>query len=298
MSSTQQFHFVINPVAGGNKKDGLSEALLELCAQNNVRAEFFHLTGGKDAAAIQAKIEAITPDVVVACGGDGTINLIGSLLLGSTTSLGVLPCGSANGLATELGMTTAIEDNFATWLAGHTLDMDVIRINGQHLCFHLADVGTNARLIQQYDTLSIRGRLGYLWGFLRVFFKRYAVRMRLDVDGHDRPHKIKVEMAVFANARKYGTGAIINPEGKLDDGFFEVCLFRLIPFWQLFGLVYHLFTGTLTRSPYARVLRTQQAHLLLSQPLPLQVDGEVLAEVQEVKAEICTDKLKIIVPAP
>lgn len=103
-------------------------------------------------------------------------------------------------------------------------------------------------------------------------------------------------MITFANARKYGTGALINPNGKVDDGRFEICVFEPYPRWQLPHLTYLFFTGRLNNSKYVEILSTTKGTISLAKPQPLQVDGEMIGETTEITVELHPDKLQLIVP--
>ncbi|MFN7117444.1 MAG: diacylglycerol/lipid kinase family protein, partial [Saprospiraceae bacterium] len=225
---------------------------------------------------------------------DGTINLVGGALLGKMVPLGIIPLGSANGMATELLIPKDVAGSVQVLLEGKIIDMDVLEVNKEHLCFHLADVGFNAKLIQQFDEAPGRGKLTYLWGFLKTIWQKEGVRTLIQTP--NRQLKQSIEMITFANATKYGTGALINPQGKIDDGQFEACIFKPYPRWEIPHLTWLFFTGKLDNSRHIRILSTAEIEVVLARAQPLQIDGEVVGEVKKVTVKVHPEKVPVLVP--
>jgi diacylglycerol kinase family enzyme len=286
--------FVLNPISGGINKEQFKTQLHTICVESDLVFTIFETTGTDDRQKILTKIEQFQPTIVVACGGDGTINLVGQAMLGNGIPMGIIPLGSANGLATELLISNKLEENVNLLFTGKTIQMNVLQVNREHFCLHLADVGFNAKLVQEYDEAPGRGKLTYLWSFLKTIWKKEGVRSQIRLN--NRQLRQRTEMITFANARKYGTGALINPNGKLDDDRFEVCIFQPYPRWQLPHLTWLFFAGRLHHSRYVDIVSTKTVTVSLARPQPLQVDGEVVGEVTEVSVEMLAEKLPVVVP--
>lgn len=103
-------------------------------------------------------------------------------------------------------------------------------------------------------------------------------------------------MITFANARRYGTGAFVNPHGRIDDGQFEVCIFKPWPRWYFFWLAILSFSGRLDESRYVKILSVTEARVEADSPLPLQIDGELYGETKEVMVEMVDEKVRVWVP--
>jgi len=286
--------FILNPISGGIDKAQFKEQLHALCLEKLLEYEVLETTGDADEKQIKAKIKAWKPTTVVACGGDGTINLVGQVMLGSKIPMGIIPLGSANGMATELLITKDLQQNINVLLDGKRIEMDVIEINKKHLCFHLADIGFNARLIQEFDNVEGRGKLTYAWSFAKTILQKQGVRCRIKLP--HREFKETIEMITFANATKYGTGALVNPTGKIDDGKYEICIFEPHPRWKLPYLTWLFFSGHLNSSKHVDIISTTETVVSLSRPQALQVDGEVIGEVMKVEARLHAKKLPLLVP--
>lgn len=286
--------FIINPISGGVDKSDFKAQLQSICLEKSIEFAIFETTGKDDKVLIQKQVEFHHPDIVVACGGDGTVNLVGQALLGRAVPMGIIPLGSANGMATEFLISKGLDENIKVLLEGKKVEMDVLEVNDEHLCLHLSDIGFNAKLIQEFEEADGRGQLMYFRGFFKTIWQKEGISTLIKTP--DRMLKQKTEMITFANATKYGTGARINPNGKIDDGHFETCIFKPYPRWQLLHLTWLFFTGRLKRSKYVRILSTDQVEVSLAHPQPLQVDGEVLGEVATVRVKVRPEKIPVLVP--
>jgi YegS/Rv2252/BmrU family lipid kinase len=287
--------FVINPIAGGVDKADAKSRIERYCPSRNWTYRFLETTGEADEQRIRSAIEAFTPDTVVAGGGDGTINLVARTLLGhSGCRLGILPLGSANGLAGELGIGPNVEAALEVLSTGRVVAMDALLVQETHYSFHLADIGYNAQLIHNFEQADRRGRLGYLREAVRTLWERPYGRFHLTVD--DQEWRTPAVMITFANGRRYGSGAFVNPDGAIDDGWFEVCIFRPWPRWYLIWLLIRSFLGRVESSRWVRILPAQRVRLQVDRPLPLQVDGEALGTTDQVSVAIAKEKVGIWLP--
>jgi len=287
--------FILNPVAGPDDQEPVQPQIADYCQRYDHPFDILETRGdGEDPRRIREALDNSGTELVFACGGDGTVNMVAQAIMGSDIALGILPLGSANGLATELNLPYNVGECIDVLVQGKTIAMDPLRINQEHYSFHLADIGYNARLIQQFEEMEERGKIGYAKGFLQVIRDRPIARVRYQDDGQWTEKK--VVMAVFANARKYGTGAIINPDGQLDDGLFEIVLFRPWPRWYFLYLGLLSYLGRIKRSAYVKVLSQKKIYLTTDAPMDLQIDGEPMGSTGEVTVEICAEKVQLRVP--
>lgn len=283
--------FIINPVSGGKKKIQWEPVIRDYFKQLSYHIEFFILTGKDDEASIHERIKKLSPQKVVAVGGDGTINMVASELMGTSILLGILRGGSANGMAAELEIPVDPSEALDVIVKGREQKCDVIQFNEKEFCLHLSDLGLNARLVKYYDKNAIRG----MWGYVRLLAKILAegkpVRAHIRVDSFEKD--IPAYMIVFANASKYGTGAIINPNGSIDDGKFEVVVVRQISFIEFVKL----FLKKTTFNPKkVEVFETTKAEVTLKRNTHFQVDGEYMGKTKKINAKIIEDALLLMVP--
>lgn len=286
--------FVINPVSGNMDKRQAKSAIKEFCPARQWEYRLMNTTGEQDEERIKAAIAEYEPDTVVAGGGDGTVNLVAKTLINTAIKLGILPLGSANGLATEFDISTNVQEALDVLENGKAVPMDVLKINRQHYCFHLADIGYNAKMIQHLEGGKELGQWSYILEFFRTMKERPATKVQIKLP--DRQLKQKVAMITFANARRYGTGAVVNPDGKINDGKLEVCVFKPWPRWYLLWLGFHFFIGRLDESDYVDIYPAESVEIEAKDALPLQSDGELLGEMKSVKVAVAEETIEVWVP--
>lgn len=282
--------FVINRKAGISTVDYQSQ-ISEYFEGRNQKVSFFTIEGYCDPADLRKLIMEQMPPKVIAVGGDGTLKLVAESILDLPIELGIIPGGSANGLAFELGIPTHLIPALEIIETGKSIQIHVLRVN-DNLCIHLADIGLNAFMVQKFEQNQKRGMWGYILAAVKTFSKRYRMQLELEMDGQ----KIQFHafMLVLANATRYGTGAWINPIGSLEDSLFEVVVIRKISLWD--GL--RLALGLKTYEPKAiRVLQTKFLKLKSRKPVHFQVDGEYLGKVKELNVSLYPSALRVLVPA-
>jgi diacylglycerol kinase family enzyme len=142
--------FVLNPVSGAKKKPDWKTIIKDYFKELPQEIGFYELTGGDDSTGIENKIKEMQPNRVVAVGGDGTVSLVGKILIQNKIPLGILPGGSANGMAAELNIPADPQKALDIIISGKLHQCDTIRINEDEMVFHLADLGLNAQIIQYF----------------------------------------------------------------------------------------------------------------------------------------------------
>lgn len=283
--------FVINPKSGTKKKEDWEAQIREYFKTSEHTMEFYLLTGKNDATSVAHHIETVKPDRVVSVGGDGTVKMVGELLQGTDIPLGIIPAGSANGMARELEIPVSLPEALTIAIEGVPRKIDAIRINGKEICIHLSDMGLNAMLVKYFEGSGSRGMWGYGRALLRVLWWKQKMYATITTDGGTV--KRKAFMVVLANARKYGTGGNINPEGSIEDGFLEVVVLRRL---NLVELLKALMTDRAFDPEKIEVIKTKRAHIHTLRRHYFQVDGEYKGRVREVRAEILPGALYIVMP--
>ncbi len=285
--------FVINPIAGGREKQNWETAIRECFRQSDYAFEFFVQTGENDQSSVKLHIERFRPDTVVAIGGDGTVKMVAELLRDTDLRMGIIPAGSANGLAKELAIPADINGAIDVILNGRCRKMDAIIINNRELCFHLSDAGMNALLVKYFEKSKKRGLWGYGQSLLKMLWNKKKMQVTIATD--EGQFGRVAHMVVLANAEKYGTGAVINPDGNVADGKFEVVVVRKLHLVEIFKAV----TARKTFSPQRiEVFRTRKVQLEFRRKVHFQVDGEYLGKISSLEAHILPGVVNVLLPAP
>lgn len=283
--------FVINPRSGVQSDNSLEDLIHKQAAQTGFQFRIYKM--GKDhERCIKDLINEYKPDCVAAAGGDGTVNLVAGFLADTDMALLIIPSGSANGMAKELDITR-IEQAVALLGTGEMKKIDLIKINGQ-ISVHLADVGLNARIVKRFEADPRRGIMTYARHLFGEIFLMKHYRFYIIADG--KQFKRKAVSVTFANASKYGTGAVINPHGKLNDGLFELVIVKPFPDIKLLSIAWKMFFNKLHTSDYVEVISCREAFLRCSRRTTLQIDGEVIGRVKEFKVSMMHNALSVLVP--
>lgn len=284
--------FVINPTSGTSRKVDYSKLISQYAGEYNFSYEIYTTTGEDDKNKIHNRIDAFHPETVIAVGGDGTINNVATLLIGTNINLGIIPSGSANGLAYNLNLPTQFEEALKKNLEGPFKPMDVILINNEHYCLHLSDLGINARIVKRFEREGSKGLLGYGKQLIKeLIAAKSSFSFTLKTDESQK--RTKAEMVVIANASSYGTGIEINPYGKLDDGKFELVIIKPYPWWYIFIFIYRSFRGNLHKLQHVNVYKTSYAEVEVDEYQDFQIDGEIKDKTKSLKMEVVKHALKV-----
>ncbi|WP_069660494.1 diacylglycerol/lipid kinase family protein [Arcticibacter eurypsychrophilus] len=287
--------FVVNTKSGSRLEDNLKTIIQSDAENKNYEYQIYDLPDPILEKEILKKINLYKPDVLAAAGGDGTINLIASLIHKTPLPLLIIPTGSANGMASELKIGNKIDYALSLLTDGVEQHIDVLKINNK-ICIHLADVGLNARIVKRFEEDPERG----IWIYAKYLFREVFLikknKFIITIDG--KKIKLHAVSLTFANASKYGTGAVINPIGKIDDGKFELVVVKPFPRIKLLSIAWKMFTNNLHTSEYVQVYSCSKLHIHASKSTTLQIDGEIIGKVREIQAEIISSCLTLLVPPP
>lgn len=257
--------FIFNPNSGRRKSVDLIEDLLTV----NPDADYF-ISHSLTEFDNFFKSEVNKFKVVVICGGDGTINTSLKYLKDKDLALAVLPNGSGNGFARELGFKNDIKFLIDQILRGNTTYVDLIKVNDDLSC-NVTGLGIDSYVTTEFDKSRNRGLKGYIYNSIISFFTYTPIEAELIFN--QQTVTGKYFMICIANTRQFGSGAFIAPDAKFDDGLLEVALIRPLPFYRLPSLVYRLFRGTLRNSKYAEYIQTDSIQIK-SNSKSYHVDGE------------------------
>ena len=209
----------------------------------------------------------------VAWGGDGTVNEVGSALVGSDAALAIVPSGSGNGLARELNIPLDPAAAFDVVFAGRSRVIDAGELDG-HFFFNIAGLGLDACIAHRFaeSGLERRGFVRYLELAAREVTAFTPTNYDLTTDG--RQLRVRPLLIALANARQYGNGALIAPEAKLDDGKLDVVVVNHLPPWRVLMHSRRLFQGTVAQVPGVSMSKASSVVISSDAPLVYHVDGE------------------------
>lgn len=287
-STSPNFLFIINPSAGRTDTDWHAEIEKQLEGFNG-KFELFDLPDPCNAEVLKKIITDRQPERVIAVGGDGTIKAVAEALVGSHIPLGIIPGGSANGMARELDIPTDIKEAVEIIKAGYSKKIHLIKINGEY-CIHLSDIGFNALVVKRFQDENKRG----MWGYVKAAWKtlRQHSKMKVEIKVDNESTFLEASMVVVANATKYGNGVVINPEGSLFDQLFEVVVIRKISFREIFKM---RFTQKNFNEEKTLSFQTTWLNIVTKHKAHFQVDGEYRGKINQLHAELIPHALEVII---
>ena len=229
--------------------------------------------------------------VIVAGGGDGTVNEIASQLVHSGVILGILPMGSGKGLARSLGIPMDIRRAIQTLNDFNVIEMDTGLAN-QFRFINIAGIGFDAAVAHAYAGKSGRGFFTYAWQTVRLLF-RYtsipvSIRSGLE-DKHIRPF-----LLCFANSSQWGYGALVSPHADPGDNLLDLCIWNNFPRILSPLLLIRLFKGSIHRSKFMEILPFKAIEIVSTGHLIGHIDGEPVEFTMPLSVRVDPASLKVI----
>ncbi|NLN30251.1 MAG: diacylglycerol kinase [Bacteroidales bacterium] len=280
--------FILNPYAGIIPvKIIISE---ELKRRKNELSYFKSLSIDDSGSRIKQSFEKY--DIFIAAGGDGTVRSVASELIGTNKILGVLPMGSGNGFAKELGFRTNIRSLLKDIKKAEKLQIDVIKINDMN-CLNVAGVGLDSFVAHSFDRLKTRGFWSYAWVTMINFARLKPVNIEIIPEGEE---KITEDLFVFtiANTRQFGNNAYIAPDARPDDGIVDLVMIRPFPKFMFPVFIYRLFRGSLKESKYVKYLRTDKPLTIRTSETRFHIDGEAVEIPGDVSVKVISNALSVL----
>ncbi len=284
--------FVVNPTSEIINIKDIESLISGFAGKHKFNWQIHYTEKCNSEEKINKKIQNFLPDLIIAAGGDGTVNQVASQIIGSNIEMGIIPAGSANGLAYNLDIPSDFKEALHLALTAEAKPLDAIQLNENNYCFHLSDAGINARIVKRFESEGSKGLAGYGKQMLKeLFSKRSAFSFCIDTP--QKSKRYRAEMLVIANARCFGTGAVINPFGHPDDGEFEIVIIRPYPWWILFYLLRMFLFGKLEKLKYIDIIKADKASISFDKPHDMQTDGEIVKGIESLQVKIIPSALKV-----
>ena len=287
---------IINPRAGSRRrlspegKVALARKALAACGVTGTVALTTRAGGARELARAMVGDGAAT---LVAWGGDGTINEVATEAVAHGVSLGVVPGGSGNGLARELGLDRGPADALPIAIGGRERWIDTGTLNGR-LFVNAAGMGLDAHLATTFNRMTTRGPLAYFTVGVSELLSyqpaEYVVRAGAT------SFRRTALLVTVANGRQYGSGAMIAPGATLDDGKLDLVLLPALPLIPLAWHARRLFTGTVDTVPGVETIQVTSAQIDTVGTIAFHVDGEVFSGEGPVDVTVRPRTLRVRVP--
>jgi diacylglycerol kinase (ATP) len=283
--------FIINPISGGKKKDGVPELIKDTVDASLMEPVIAFSDGVAHARVIAA--EAVGKfDTVVAVGGDGTVNEVASAIVDTDTSLGIVPFGSGNGLSRFLGIPMDTKEAIKNLASGRTEIIDSARVNGQPF-FNMAGMGFDAHISEIFSHGKKRGFISYIKSSIKEVVSYQPQNYHIDIDG--KKYDYKAFMLSIANSSQYGNNVYISPKASLQDGLLDVCVIKPFPLWRFPEMSMRMLLKATESSKYVEIIRGKQILIKREHAGPIHLDGEPQVAGTGIDINILPNSLKVIV---
>ncbi len=291
----RQFTAVVNPAAGGSTGAAALLAVARLLREAGAEVETEYSRGLAHAEDL-ARAAGENGRVVLAVGGDGITGRVGGALSGTDALFGLIPAGRGNDFARALGLPADPAGLARVLLRHEPSPVDTIEVSSavhdRTVVLGSVYAGVDAVANRHANHARLlRGTASYYAGGLRAVATWRPARYRVTVDGEEHPHTGYTVVA--ANSGFYGSGRLIAPDARLDEGLLDVVVIREAPRRLFFALMNELRSGTHVHRPEVRVLRGKEIHIEADRPVPHGADGEVEA-VLPVTARVLPGALRVL----
>jgi diacylglycerol kinase (ATP) len=290
----QKIRFIINPHSGVNKKSEIKNSIKRHLNHEKYDYELQFTKYAGHAISLAKDGVAKGFDIVVAVGGDGSVNEVASGLIGSSTVLGILPLGSGNGFAGHLGLGRKAKYALKIINDGHSALIDTCLVNDKTFV-NLVGFGFDGLIAKALDGSKIRGLVGYTRSILHHLFSYRAANFEIKID--DKSVIIRrCYMLNIVNGTTYGYNFHFHSKAKLNDGTIHVLMVKDVARWRYFGLLYLSLRGKLHESNIVETLDAKQVQVIPKTNILMEIDGESIEGKSPYNIKVVPNSLNVIVP--
>lgn len=293
MALPAHIRFIINPTSGTRSRVDVAERIEQFLDHEKYKHEIVFTEYAGHAPELAKEAADKGCEIVVAVGGDGTVNEVARGLLNTETALGILPKGSGNGLARHLQIPLSLDAAIKNLNTGHTATIDSGSING-HPFFTTAGIGFDAYISSVFAGNKKRGLQTYVELVMKEVMNYKHLPMKAIIN--KKTLETDCYVMAFANAAQYGNNAYIAPLADIEDGLLDVCLVRKLDLVKALNLSYCMLTKQLAHPDSAEYFKTAHVKVSTSQPIMYHADGEFMGKASEFEVQMHPLSLKVFVP--
>jgi YegS/Rv2252/BmrU family lipid kinase len=282
---------IINPISGTGKQKGIDNIISGRLDSNKYDVDIIHTEYAGHASVIAKDAISKSCAYIVVVGGDGTVNEVAKELVGTDVCLGIIPCGSGNGLARHLGipMNTKRAIDSVNKFVPHKID--TISIN-DHLCVNVAGIGFDALISYEFANMDKRGFFSYFKSVLNNYFSYKNQTYTIDINGK----KIvkKAFLLSIANSSQYGNNAFIAPSARIDDGLVDIVAVKKPNIFQIPTIAIAIFNKSIDNTFLCSTLEGSEFTITHDNEIG-HIDGEPLKLGKVLKVKVNPASLNILV---
>ncbi|MBQ9668440.1 MAG: YegS/Rv2252/BmrU family lipid kinase [Prevotella sp.] len=281
--SKAQIVFIVNPISGTRSKEGFEQLVSDTLDAAKYDWRIVKTAYAGHASVIAAQCVSEHVDICVAVGGDGTVNEVARALVMSPTALGIVPCGSGNGLARHLCLPMDMKGALEMINLGRIEQFDYGIINDQPF-FCTCGVGFDAFVSLKFAEAGKRGLVTYVENVLKEGLK-YKPETYV-IEDETGTHHYKAFLITCANAAQYGNNAYIAPGASMQDGLMDVIVMEPFNVMEAPKLAMDLFAKTLNSNSSIKTFQARRVHIRRETPGPVHFDGDPIEMGLDINVEM------------
>lgn len=285
--------FIINPFSGTRPYQEVERLIEETIDRQLFESDHVFTLFAGHAIQLAAEAAAAGYDIVVAVGGDGSVNEVATGLMGTQTALGILPAGSGNGFAMHLGWGRDLKKAVQLLGAAVPIPVDMCTFNGRPFV-NLAGTGFDAEVAAQLHGQKKRGFRLYFTISVKTYLRYQCGRYRIRLDGRELDRE--AFSITVANAPMYGYNFNVAPRAKYNDGLLEVVIIRKAPWWQYLRNMHRFLNQTLQDSSIVESFQAHQVEIIPYESAYAHLDGEGMVAPDRMLFGILPGVLQVMVP--
>lgn len=285
--------FIINPISGVGKQKSVEKAIEKKLDKRkfDYSIEYTEYAHHATLISFQASIQGV--DIVVAVGGDGSINDCVRGLIDTDVTLGIIPAGSGNGLARHLNIPLNIEYAIEILNQRCRANIDTIRVNNK-IYVSIAGIGFDALIAKEFKQTRTRGFNKYFSLIVQNYPFYESKKYVLEID--DKKIETEALFISFANSNQFGYNAVIAPKAELDDGMIDVSIVKKVPLMLLPWTAQLLFFRSLDKSIYVKRYKAKKVRVINDSSCLLNLDGESILMDRELNFSVNPQSLNVLIP--
>lgn len=284
--------FIVNPISGVGRQKVIEKLIDEQLDRSLFDYEIAYTKAAKHAIELSKDASSRKVDIVVAVGGDGSVNEISKGLVNTSSSMAIIPTGSGNGLARHLNIPLNLKKAMEVINSGKQIAIDTIQMNEETFA-NVAGIGFDAHIGWEFSKFGKRGFSSYVKVITRELPKYKAQDFELIIDGKST---IKNAYLIsFANGSQWGNNTYIAPTADITDGIMDIAILKDFRFFNAISIGYRLFTKSLDKSSFLEIIKTKEV-IVKQKGIIAHVDGEPIEVGNEIRVKVNPLSLKVIVP--
>lgn len=284
--------FIINPISGTVGKGHIVGMVPQYLGDSRFEVDIKYTEHSGHAAELARQAASRAFDIAVAVGGDGTVNEVARSLVHTETALGIVPCGSGNGLARHLGIPMNPSGALRVIADCNIEKLDYGMINDTPF-FCTCGVGFDAFVSSKFTESGKRGLLSYIENTLREGLKYRSDTYDIEVDGEKQHYK--AFLIACANASQYGNNVYIAPQASMSDGLMDVTIMEPFNVLEAPQIAIQLFNKSIDTNSRIRTFKCHRLHIHRNAPGVIHFDGDPKQEGQDLDVRLVESAIHVVV---